>query len=220
MSIQILRPKNDFVLTNKDRLVVSGRADESVVGVFGQCQATDGRGAVIKGKTFFYNLDRPGRSPLLPYRWALVIPVPDPGKYRLTVTGLTASCDPVPDGVTFTVKHSQHAAAGTHGTAKTARPPGLAIAPEVIIIGTDNNEDITDQKDDFAPGGFANLPLTSVTLIRETDNYSVPCYYSYETTSCLCWVAQFETIPKGKYTLTANDNGNNPDTRTGLTVTV
>ena len=153
MSIEIIRPKNDYVLLNKDRLVVSGRADESVVGVFGQCQATDGRGAVIKGTTFFYNLDRSGRSHSRPYRWALVIPVPEPGEYRLTVTGLTASCDPVPDGLTFTVKHIQHAAAGTHGTAKTTgllRPASV----EVIIIGTENNEDITDQKYDFAPGGF------------------------------------------------------------------
>jgi hypothetical protein len=218
--LRIIQPKDGSVFTTNRPVVAIGRADTSIVGVRGACRPTGDSKHTPGCETFFYILDGTGIDGAPSYRWAILCSIREPGAYRLTVTGIDADCGQVSAEGYFEVVAAKPATGVAGGSSTPPRSQGIITPFVVIIIGIDNNDDITDMRDDFVPSGFTNRPLASVTLTEETTGATVPNYPSYDTTSCLCWAAIFSHIPMGSYTLTVVDDQGNSDTRTGLHVDV
>jgi hypothetical protein len=164
--------------------VAWGRADESIIDVSGTLRSTTHPELVVRGRTIaFYPHDQ-GREDTR-NRWVIVFRVPVDGTYRMTVVGQAENGATPSQSVIFsTVNHDREAA---------------------TVIWPDENEDISDYKDDFCPyGSLTANPLGVVTL---TGSHDVPLLFSYgDYTSLDLWTAQFDTVPSGSYTLSVRDN--------------
>src|SRR5262249_2273737 len=86
--LQIVFPGEGFNAPFDRPLIATGRADESIIGVRGECQPYALNGHVIKGATFFHVLMGAEQDVRL-YRWVIGFRFrsDELGTYRLKVTG-------------------------------------------------------------------------------------------------------------------------------------
>jgi hypothetical protein len=196
-AVQIKWPKPNHHRMKTGVHVASGRADSSIIGVFGECRPASGTGPVIIGRTFAYYLSGAAHSPRH-YRWMIALRVPDSGDYELTVTGLTAAGDAARDRTTFTVR-------GAHFLG---------------ITHPQTDDDITAEADDFvAYGDLSEVPLGIVSMEDSQQNVILPVHTFGDYTDLLFWSAQFPTLAAETYALHAEDANGVGGTSSNLTVT-
>src|SRR5262245_1236706 len=179
-------------------VVACGRAETSIIGVFGQCSPAQGHDPSFSGMTTAYHLSEcQGRYF---YKWLILFPAPsDSGLCRVRVVGLNSGGVEAADELTIGLD-------GAHGKA-APKNPGIAKG-NITITSHSPNQNITAEKDDFTPyGGLIQTPLGNVWMQRTAnpaDNHMVfPDNKYSEHVYQQFWSAQFPTIPRGTWTLHA-----------------
>jgi hypothetical protein len=196
-NLQVTWPKSKKVIHGR-LFVASGWADETLIGVFGECRPRSAPGPVIRGRTVAYTMAEPQMGQRPYYRWMIAFRLPDKGRYELRVTGLT-----------------------DQGRIEVQNRDLVARIPFAITTTSpENNDDISADASDFAPYGELTVnPLGTVTMTDTQNNVLNPTYQYGDCTDLDIWTAQFPTIPSGTWTLRAADNtGTNVSTVTGLVV--
>lgn len=180
-------------------LIASGRVDPEIIGVFGQVESTSADSdLVIEGTPIAFYLGlRKKRDDEVFYRWQIYFQLPPgPGRYRLTVTGLTKDGEPKVATADF-------------------KTEGFAIT----ILSHNTGDDITAEEDDFvAYGSLIDYPLGDVTM---TDSHASVTHMSHPFSDPIdlqFWSAQFPPLPPEIYILRAEDSATSASVVTGLHV--
>jgi hypothetical protein len=191
--LQITSPKDAYVMTSQGTVVVSGKADATILAVFGELRPIPGPGPVVKGTTFTYKLDSEAEGPPQFNRWVIAFLTPEAGSYRLTITGIEADLVKVQEDTEIEV------------SPQIVRP---AIGPPVEATTTYPRPNDHVPADGFEPYGelFVN-PMGSVIMTNTdigTPNSPLVITSDYQT--YFYWRARFGLLPDGTYMLRAVDN--------------
>jgi hypothetical protein len=194
--LKITSPKDGYVKTSKGTVVVSGKADATILAVVGELCPIPGPGPVVKGTTFTYKLDSEAAGPPRFNRWVIAFLIPGAGTYRLTITGIEADLGTVQVDTEIKV------------SAQVLRPD--LVPPLMATIGDPSPNDHVPA-DGYEPYGelFVN-PMGSVIMTNtDTGTPNSPLVIVSDYQTYFYWRARFGLLPGGTYMLRAVDNQGN-----------